>query len=129
MQTSVKNFPRQFPVVYICFMPSFHPTLHNEVAADGQSSVYVLITTKGQRAKVGTGIRIKPINWNVKRREVRVSHSEYDSLNRALVAIVKRLQAIYGDALANGVMLSAKEIRDAYVTPASVEGKIQFFAY
>ncbi len=108
-------------------MPSFHPTLHNETAADGQSSIYILITTKGQRAKVGTGIRIKPIHWNGKRREVRSSHREYDSLNKAIISLVNQLQAIYGEALSNGVQLSAKEIKSRHEQP--VLSRQGFFAF
>jgi integrase len=110
-------------------MPTFHPIMDGAIKTDGTKAIYILITSRLQRAKVSTGMSVPERHWNAKKREVRVGHRQYEALNRAIGNVANALQAIYANARANGMELSAQEIKAAYLTPANVEGKIQFFAF
>lgn len=108
-------------------MPTFHPIIDGSVKKDGTRSIFILITSPGNRAKVSTGFSIPEKHWNAKRREIRVGHPQYDAINRAISNISGQLQEIYANSRANGIELSAAEIKTAYLTPEGTG--VKFFAF
>ncbi len=95
-------------------MASFLPYLSDHRNKDKTHTLFIRITTYMQTAKVSTDLRIAPIHWNDKKKEVRVSHHDYDGLNKALKSISDKLSKIYTDAKGNGVSLNAGEIKILY---------------
>lgn len=91
-------------------MPTFIPHLGTP-DKHGTSMVYVKVTTKYERVRMPVGVRVRPADWNAKKKEVRVSNPEYSKINAAIRRKISDLEAIYNAKLSGGVKVSAKELQ------------------
>lgn len=88
----------------------------------GTCMVYIKVTTKYERVRMPVGVRVRPADWNAKKKEVRVSNPEYSKINAAIRRKISDLEAIYNAKLSGGVKVSAKELQ-------RTAGAGSFFAY
>lgn len=91
-------------------MPTFIPHLGTP-DKNGTAMVYIKVTTKYERVRLPVGVRVRPAEWNAKKREVRVSNPEYSKINTAIRRKISDLEAIYNAKLSGGVNVSAKELK------------------
>lgn len=63
----------------------------------GLCPVELVVHSRGKRTRVATGIRVTPAQWDPKRARVRSTHPKVHELNRRLVAIESKAQAVEVD--------------------------------
>lgn len=115
-------------------MASFIPYLSDHRNKDGSYTIGMRITTFYDTSKISLQIRILKDQWNPKKKEVRVGHPEYDTINKAVDRLKSELERIYYEAKQNGAELNAKEIRILYEermygATAPPAAKVDFFKF
>lgn len=108
-------------------MPSYSPYLTGHINKDGTSTIWILISGSSLQAKVNTGIRVKPVDWNKAKKQVRTSCRQYSQFNRVLRRMIDQLAEIHSDAAAEGYHLMPTDIKKEF---EKVEiGGVPFFEF
>lgn len=66
--------------------------LKNEVNLEGRSTVIISISINGQRIRLGSGVTVKPMDWNATKQEVRRTSKNYVEQNLRLKDRVSEIE-------------------------------------
>lgn len=91
----------------------------SEKRKNGEAPLYLVARHRDARAKLSTGLTLKPKDWNAKASEVRKSHPQATRLNRHLASLL----ADAGDELADLVLNGPK--RGERVTAGLIRDRVR----
>lgn len=111
----------------------------SEKRAGGEAPLYVVARHQDARAKLSTGITLRPRDWNDKAGEVRKTHPQHVRLNRHVQSLLSEAQDELADLVLDGPRrgerVTATVIRDRVrarigdVPEALVEAPVDFLAF
>lgn len=85
------------------------------IRKDGTANIYVeYLFNRNSRTLFNSGKRVKPDQWNDTKSEVNKTHLDYDSYNRQLKAIRRKIESIADDAVLRGDIPTVDLVKSRY---------------